>query len=33
MSMLIARAGATRLLDLRAIAVALTTVAVLGTPW
>ena len=32
MSMLIARAHATRLLDLRAIAVALTTVAVLGTP-
>jgi hypothetical protein len=33
MSMLIARAGATWLLDLRAIAVALATVAVLGIPW
>jgi hypothetical protein len=33
MSMLIARAGATPLLGLRAIAVALATVAVLGTPW
>jgi hypothetical protein len=33
MSMLITRAGATRLLDLRAIAVALATVAGLGTPW
>jgi hypothetical protein len=31
--MLIAPAGATRLLDLRVIAVALATVAVLGTPW
>ena len=33
MSMLIARAGATRLLDLRSSAVALATVAVRGTPW
>ena len=33
MSMLIARAGATRLLDLRSSAVALATVAVFGTPW
>ena len=33
MSMLITRAGATRLLDLRSSAVALATVAVLGTPW
>ena len=33
MSMLMARAGATRLLDLREIAVALATMAVPGTPW
>jgi hypothetical protein len=33
MSMLLARAGTTGLLDLQAITVALATAAVLGTPW